>query len=283
MRCLPLASACTLACLGIFLLLHTLGAPQAALVTPAASRNKATTARSPAPTIALVPAPSAALSPVPSAASSPAHSASFRAQTSLQVGVLLRVPFLPQGDVLPTGCESASALMALEYYGQGMDVDTFVEHYLARQKLYTAGGETYGPHPADAFVGDPRQIADSYGCYAPVIARAMDAIDPGRGWTARTDLTLDALCTQYVALEKPVLVWITTDLVDSVPGRTWKTQDGSIFVWKRNEHCVVLVGFDGEAYYCNDPLADQAPVRYDKARMEACFQQMGMQCVVPET
>ena len=49
--------------------------------------------------------------------------------------------------------------------------------------------------------------------------------------------------------------------------------------WLANEHCMVLVGYDEDAYYCNDPYNGNGVMRYARWVLEDRYAQMGYQAV----
>ena len=124
---------------------------------------------------------------------------------------VLEVPALSQAD-WPTGCESVSAVMALNWAGANLTVEDFVYGYLPMDELWTdAGGRLCGPSPADAFIGDP--AGQGYGCFVPVLARAMSQAAPA-GYRA-LDLTgspLSELTDAYLRHNIPVVIWATMEM-----------------------------------------------------------------------
>ena len=81
----------------------------------------------------------------------------------------LPVPFIGQGHSLPTGCESVSAAMALQYLGFSVTAEDFARDHLPSAPFYRdTGGVWHGPDPRRAFVGDPHD-PDALGCWAPAI------------------------------------------------------------------------------------------------------------------
>ena len=60
----------------------------------------------------------------------------------------------------------------------------------------------------------------------------------------------------------PVVFWATLDF-QPVPEKRdhWLLADGTDFAWKCNEHCLLLVGYDDENYWFNDPWHDHASAR----------------------
>ena len=65
----------------------------------------------------------------------------------------------------------------------------------------------------------------------------------------------------YIDQGLPVVFWATLDF-QPVPGvDRWRLPNGRMFDWKLNEHCLLLVGYDQDRYWFNDPLAQPRPVR----------------------
>ena len=89
--------------------------------------------------------------------------------------IILNAPYIDQSIFYPTGCESVSSVMLLQYLGIDITVDEFIEKYLDKQEFEERNGELYGPDPRKYFCGSPYD-ADSFGCYAPVIVNALEKI-----------------------------------------------------------------------------------------------------------
>lgn len=81
---------------------------------------------------------------------------------------IIQAPFIYQMDKYPTGCESVAAVMALQYAGINISVDTFIDKYLDR-----SSGIPFDPN--STFGGNPRSTS-GFGCYAPVIKKALDKV-----------------------------------------------------------------------------------------------------------
>ena len=197
---------------------------------------------------------------------------------------VLPVPYLSQENTMPTGCELVSATMVLQYYGYDITADDFVDNYVDTTPItYTDDGTMIAPDPNDAFVGNPREYA-SYGCYAPVVAKAMNRVTSGSHQAqVMTGTPLSTLAELYVANGTPVLVWVTIDMTASCPGDSWLVADtGDWFTWIAGEHCMMLVGSEEDCYYLLDPHNSNGLVSYDKALVESRFQELGYQSVVLE-
>ena len=190
---------------------------------------------------------------------------------------VLEVPALSQTD-WPTGCESVSAVMALNWAGADLTVEDFVYGFLPMDELWMdAGGQLCGPSPADTFIGDP--AGRGYGCFAPVLARAMSQAAPA-GYRA-LDLTgspLSELACAYLRHNIPVVIWATMEMRPVEAGTQWLLPGGEVFTWPSGEHCLLLVGETAEGYLLNDPRAGET-VCYDKELVRQRYESLGSQAV----
>ncbi len=194
------------------------------------------------------------------------------------VGVLLEKEYISQIGY-PTGCESASAVMLLRDAGYDTTIDEFIDGALDKSVITKVGNELYGPHPNEYFIGDPRQKT-GYGCYAPVITRALNRILEGDLAVNLTGMSLPQL-TEYIDRGIPVAIWATINMIESVEGSKWIIYGtDEKFTWKRNEHCLVLVGYDEQYYYLNDPYEGNGLVKFERALVEDRHTYMGSQSVI---
>jgi len=54
-------------------------------------------------------------------------------------------------------------------------------------------------------------------------------------------------------------------------GPAWRLKEnGEVFTWISNEHCLLLVGYDEEKYYFNDPHNGNGVIGYPKKLTEDC-------------
>lgn len=195
--------------------------------------------------------------------------------------VLLNVPYISQEGQYPTGCESVSTVMLLQYWGVSITVDKFIDEHLICGEQYWSDGKLYGPDPNDRFVGNPRET-NSYGCYAPVIEQALHTfLLPSQLCILNLTGVSFSELTSYIDRGEPVLIWATVDMKASYPGTVWIDEaTGLPFQWTANEHCLVLVGYDADHYYCNDPYQSKGLIGYSRALLEQRYQEMGRQAIV---
>ena len=188
--------------------------------------------------------------------------------------MLLSAKHIYQLDKWPTGCESVSAVMALESADVNVTVDDFIDNYL---------NCTSRPFdPEKSFGGDPRSQSGK-GCYAPVIKAALDKALKGTGLAARQlkGLTVKELCEKYIAKGTPVIFWGTLDMAEPFEGDSWEFE-GKKITWIRPEHCLLLVGYNADSYIFCDPMREEDVTYYPKAAVETAYKALYSQAVVIE-
>lgn len=200
------------------------------------------------------------------------------------------VPYINQREHYPNGCESVSAVMALQYLGFAIDVDTFIDNYLPMGPLpYEVNGVHYGADPWTAFPGDPREET-GLGCYAPVIEQAVNRYLSGNRCQKKENIkavylknqSMELLCKTYIDKDIPVVLWATLNMRPTEVGSSWITTDsGKTFTWIRYLHCLLLVGYDDENYYFHDPM-ETANIAYPRTEVEIAYRAMNEQAVVIE-
>ncbi len=210
--------------------------------------------------------------------------------------LLTGVQAIAQYPEYPTGCESVSAVIAMRYAGSDISIDDFIDDYLDKSDFYTENGVLHGPDPNIHFIGSPRS-ENAYGCYAPVIEKAMNAYYKDKNRVANatgtetnadhqgkkqvvnaTGTDLSALCRQYIARDIPCLVWVSIGMVEPRPSTRWILPNGESFQWLSNEHCMVLMGYDATHYYFSDPYRG-AIVPYDRTLSETRYAAFGKQAL----
>ena len=203
----------------------------------------------------------------------------------------LPVPFIGQGQDLPTGCESVSAAMVLQYLGFSVTAEEFAREWLPRGRFYRdENGVRHGPDPRRAFVGDPHD-PEALGCWASAVqtglSRFLAAKSRDGAGTYRvkneTGAELGYLCRRYIDLDLPVLLWVSIDLRPTVNGPWYRLEPGGEpFMWISNEHCVVLAGYDREHYICCDPWKDRGMAAWPRETVWQRHRELGMQAVALE-
>lgn len=188
------------------------------------------------------------------------------------------VPVICQYPELPTGCESVAATMVLQYYGVSITAEEFAGNWLeCSENFYSSDNGLYGPDPNEVFAGNPFSEY-AYGCYASPIVEAINANSMEYNAKKITNKTVKEICNEYIDHGIPVLIWATMSMKESQRGKSWYLPDGSEFTWIAGEHCLVLVGYDKNYYFLNDPQSGST-VAYQKDIVEKRFLELGSQAV----
>lgn len=198
------------------------------------------------------------------------------------------VPLIGQSK-LPTGCETCSATMLLNFYGYKISETTFADKYLVKKPFGYSNGSYTGPDPNCAFVGTPYS-SNSYGAYAPIMVKCMNKYLSDKSYKAVeiSGKSLEYLSGKYVAQGQPIMIWATINMSPSFKTTTWrvnytdenaKYKLGSYYTWTAGEHCLLLTGYDKNYYYFNDPWTN-ARTRYSKSLVNTRYNELGKQAVV---
>lgn len=220
---------------------------------------------------------------------------------------IANVPYINQFSLgYPTGCEAVSATMAAQYAGYNVSsaqiisatpTDTKGKRQETRtvevsvEKVNEETGETetvvttesvtdwYGGNPFEVFVGHPTKglSTGSYGCFAKPITIALQAC--GVPATNISGCSIDTVLN-YVANGKPVVVWCKKNAGDLTEGVTWKYEDGNgSYTELVGEHCAVLIGYDADYVYLNDPSAGKN-VKQPRAKFTSNWYKLFSQAVI---
>lgn len=192
---------------------------------------------------------------------------------------ILNVIYINQ-DNYPTGCESVSTVMALNYKGIDITVDEFIDNYLDMDNLEKIDNLYYGENPNEYFIGNPREKS-GLGCYSDCIVNACNKFIKSPNSVKSLKDTNFSEFKAYIDNNTPVVVWITISLKEPVISKTWILRKSKLpFTFLGNEHCVLLVGYDDIYYYFNDSI--NGIVGYRKDIVELRYAQMGKNALVIE-
>lgn len=197
-------------------------------------------------------------------------------QAQVENGKLIVVPHIQQMPELPRGCEVTSLAMLLQYAGVTVDKMTLADEITTIPFLDANG---LRGNPNDGFVGDIYSFDNpGYGVYHAPIAALAQSYLPDR----IIDLTGGSIDSVYNMIDKGSPVWvITNSRFSQLPESeftTWQTSSGEIQITYR-EHSVLVVGYDENNVYINDPLADQPYTAVPRDSFEDSWIQMGKQAI----
>lgn len=207
------------------------------------------------------------------------NSSAVQSDTPAPQKMVLDVKIISQLPEYPTGCESVSTVMALNFMGENISVADFVDKYLPQgDELKYEGEKRVGPNPYELFVGSPRSN-NSFGCMAPVIEKALNNyFGNAKRIVNLTGKSLEYICKNYVNKGIPVVTWATMDMKPTVQKVSWYMPNGEIMKWRSNEHCLLLVGYDENSYWFNDPYYGKLR-KFEKSLVETRYAEYDKQAL----
>lgn len=215
----------------------------------------------------------------PSFQSGKEYSNEYGNQASFKVDV----PHILQKPSYPNGCEAASAVMFLNYYGINISLEDFVDKYLPTSKVYEENGVRFGPDPSQYYAGDPSSETRGWGTFDVLIESTMIKVIKDY---AKSDSLLISLpygkqnLNELTQTNLPLVIWTTTNYKVSNEVYEWKSYDNkNTYTYPKNSHTVVVTGYDENNYYINDPLKDENNIAVPRAELEESFDSVGRQAV----
>ncbi len=198
---------------------------------------------------------------------------------------LLHVAPQSQLPALPNGCEVTSLSMLLAAVGYRVDNLTLaaLQPTNSAQPIFGPRGHLFSDivrwgDPNDSFVGAVagHRYGIGYGIYHRPLTRLADHLLPGRA----IDLTgrpFDDVLAQ-VANGTPVVTWVTSQFKPTDNWVTWAGPHGPVHATE-DEHTVLLVGFDRQYVYVNNPLTNSAGQRLNRDLFVSSWKQLGRQAL----
>ena len=177
---------------------------------------------------------------------------------------LLNVVLIKQNPELRYGCEVTSLAMVLNYAGvrtNKMDLYRSIKKDPDPLIKSSKGDILRWGNPADGFVGDMTGRRAGYAVFDGPMVSLINQKLPGRAVNL-TNQPFDRVLA-HVSAGYPVVVWTTGDyrLPDRWEGWYHRNQ---FIKTPLDLHAVVLVGYDTNYVYLNDPLSGRKQVRVNK-------------------
>jgi uncharacterized protein YvpB len=191
---------------------------------------------------------------------------------------MLNAPLIKQYPELNSGCEITTLAMMLQFYGiqKGkMELIPEMKYDKTAYKLDQNGKIVYWGNPNIGFVGDVTGRAKGFGIYHTALIHLLKKYIP-----TAVDLTgkpFDVLESK-IAEGIPVEVWTTIDYIENVQWTEWDTSIGPIRA-TFSEHAVLLVGYDKDNVYVNDPLSGKSKFKVNKALFIRTWEMMDKQAI----
>lgn len=177
---------------------------------------------------------------------------------------MMDVPLIKQNPELKYGCEVTSLTMVLNYAGvkvNKMELYRKVKKDGDPIRRSSSGDILHWGNPHEGFVGDMTGRNAGYAVFDKPIERLVNEYLPGRAVNL-TNQPFDKVI-EHVSKGYPVVVWTTGDY--RLPDRWESWHHGSqIIKTPLDLHAVVLVGYDKQFVYLNDPLSGRRKVKVNK-------------------
>jgi uncharacterized protein YvpB len=195
-----------------------------------------------------------------------------------KASAMLKAPAISQYPELPSGCEITALTMLLQFYGikkNKMELLPEMKYDTTPVKLDNNKKIVYWGNPNLGFVGDLKEYAKGFGIYHTALIELLKKYVP---------TALDLTGKPFEALEDkvaegiPVEVWTTIKFQESVEWIEWDTSIGPIRTTFL-EHAVLLVGYDKDNVYVNDPLTGSSQVKVNKALFIRTWELMEKQAI----
>ncbi|GAB6517581.1 C39 family peptidase [Bacillus cereus] len=185
------------------------------------------------------------------------------------------VPFIKQLPELPRGCEVTSLAMLLQY--KGVQVDKMQLASEIHRVPFEQNGVRGNPY--EGFVGNIYTKAEpGYGVYNQPIFNLAEKYVPEKV----INLTGRDMQDIYKVISSGSPVWVIINttfkpLAES-SFETWNTSSGEVKI-TYYEHSAVVIGYDQNFVYVNDPLKNNPRLAVPRAGFEKAWEQMGKQAI----
>ncbi|MBO1626977.1 hypothetical protein COE15_08970 [Bacillus cereus] len=192
-----------------------------------------------------------------------------------ETAMIENVPFIKQLPELQRGCEVTSLAMLLQY--KGVQVDKMQLASEVNKVPFKENNLRGNPH--EGFVGNIYTKSEpGYGVYHQPIFKLAEKYVPEK----TINLTGREIEDIYKVISSGSPVWVIANTTfqplaeDSF--ETWNTNKGDVKI-TYYEHSVVVVGYDQNYVYMNDPLANNPNKKVSRSEFERAWEQMGKQAI----
>ncbi|WP_042455971.1 C39 family peptidase [Neobacillus dielmonensis] len=191
---------------------------------------------------------------------------------------MLDVALIKQNPELRYGCEVTSLAMMLQYAGVNTNK---LELYRIIKKdpdplVRSKGDIIRWGNPQDGFVGDMTGKTAGYAAFEKPMLDLINQKLPGRAVNL-TNQPFEQLL-RHVSNGYPVVVWTTGDY--RLPDRLEGWYHGKEYIKTPLDlHVVVLVGYDANYVYVNDPLSGRKQVKVSKNQFISTWKAMQSRAV----
>jgi uncharacterized protein YvpB len=192
---------------------------------------------------------------------------------------MLNVVLINQNPELRYGCEVTSLAMVLNYAGvktNKMDLYRSIQKDPDPLTKSPSGDILHWGNPNDGFVGDMTGKRAGYAVFDKPMITLINQNLPGRAVNL-TNQPFDQVLA-HVSDGYPVVVWTTGDF--RLPDRPEGWYHGEQYIKTPLDlHAVVLVGYDANFVYLNDPLSGKKQVRVGKQQFISSWEALQKRAV----
>lgn len=132
-------------------------------------------------------------------------------------------------------------------------------------------------NPNVGFVGDITGRTPGYGVYHGPVAKLLREYLPGKAVDLSGSSSFDPVL-RYLDAGSPVLAWTTVRFVPVSAWDIWQSPSGAVR-GTFQEHAVLIVGYEKDKLYINDPLDGTKAKAVNRSSFVAAWEQMGRQAV----
>lgn len=197
---------------------------------------------------------------------------------SNKASALLEAPVIRQFPELPSGCEVVSLTMLLQYSGINkgkMELATEMKRDPTPMTQRPDGTIVHWGNPNTGFVGDITGKSRAFGIYhGALLDLLVRYIPAGEDLTGKPFERLE----RQISGDVPVVVWTTIDFEEPEEWVVWDTPIGPLQTTFM-EHAVLLVGYDADSVYVNDPRTGKSKVKIEKTQFVKSWEAMGRQAI----
>jgi len=195
-----------------------------------------------------------------------------------KASAMLNAPIISQYPELRSGCEITTLAMLVQYYGinkSKLDLLPEMKYDKTPVKMDSNKKIIYWGNPNLGFVGDVTGRTKGFGIYhTSLLELLMKYIPTAIDLTGKSFEMLEDKIAEGI----PVEVWTTINYQESVDWIEWDTSIGPIRT-TFSEHAVLLVGYDKDNVYVNDPLTGLSQMKINKALFIRTWEMMEKQAV----
>lgn len=189
--------------------------------------------------------------------------------------VLLNAPIVSQKPELYNGCEICSLAMLLQYSGiktGKMTLAAKIKKDMTPLVLDKKGRIVGWGNPDDGFVGDITGRKRGYGAHTRPVIELLEKYLPGRS-SNLTGQPFEKIL-RSIDSKRPVILWVTINFKPAHNFKCWKKNGKTVRV-TFNEHAVLLVGYDRDYCYINNPYNGVKNQKVNKEVLAEVWKSMG--------